>query len=437
MKTEKDIENRTFAEYIEYEARMKNFCEDESIDTIDSIDNTQEPKVEHENVMKIPKLEKITSRWHVCKTVRVFYVDGCGKDCGMWPTCNPDLSFCNGYDDVYRKGEHGMLEEWMCFRDHERQSVEGNRMIFADFLKVRYRNKNISDTTRERRYYEWATQNSEFNDDGISHEATMYDNPCKYHHEYPRSYFPHKDKGMPKQWEPLGYTNNKKPMDYASASQNLTPNEITNKFHQEDPIWNTKTYFPNFSQPQPSKPRPMDYSYKEWLRIKLGHTNVSNSVRNPVLNEWVLDNFDIKINYGKTHDDPYLKRKEGVCLDDVWKNAKNSMVIHYTHGTIRDSRKKSDGRVLDDALPLGRANGFRFMGRIRKEMDEEGGSNSKEMEFKVTSTRNYVEEYEHWSKGRRIWTWKASKGRILKTSYGITTPQDYVETHLKQEWSSP
>ncbi|GKA69656.1 RNA-directed DNA polymerase, eukaryota, reverse transcriptase zinc-binding domain protein [Tanacetum coccineum] len=32
--------------------------------------------------------------------------------------------------------EHGMLKQRMCFHDHERQSVERNRMIFVDFLKV-------------------------------------------------------------------------------------------------------------------------------------------------------------------------------------------------------------------------------------------------------------------------------------------------------------
>ncbi|GKD61303.1 hypothetical protein Tco_1298812, partial [Tanacetum coccineum] len=79
------------------------------------------------------------------------------------------------------------------------------------------------------------------------------------------------------------------------------------------------------------------------------------------------------------------------------------MVVRYTHGTMRDSRKKSDekrnyeppfvdietieikryyfkgGRSficitkqLDDAFPLGRENGSRFIGMIRKEMEEEG-----------------------------------------------------------------
>nr|GEW24373.1 hypothetical protein [Tanacetum cinerariifolium] len=31
------------------------------------------------------------------------------KDCGMWPACNPDLSFCSGYDAIYGKRENGML----------------------------------------------------------------------------------------------------------------------------------------------------------------------------------------------------------------------------------------------------------------------------------------------------------------------------------------
>ncbi|GKA34842.1 hypothetical protein Tco_0721271 [Tanacetum coccineum] len=144
-------------------------CDNESIDTLDSVDNMQELEVKHEDMVQSLNLERIISRWHVCKLVRVFYDNECGKDCGM---------------------EHGMLEQWTCFRDHERQGVDGNRMIFTDFLKVRYGNKTIDDITRERRYYEWVTQNSEFNDNGISHEATIYENPCKYHHEYPRLYFP-------------------------------------------------------------------------------------------------------------------------------------------------------------------------------------------------------------------------------------------------------
>ncbi|GJV30006.1 hypothetical protein Tco_1386454 [Tanacetum coccineum] len=88
---------------------------------------------------------------------------------------------------------------------------------------VRYGNKDIDDTTREKRYYEWVAQYSEFKDNDSSYEATMCDNPCKYHHEYPRLYFPQKNLEMPKLWESSfieGYTNNMTPI--VGTSQNLT-----------------------------------------------------------------------------------------------------------------------------------------------------------------------------------------------------------------------
>ncbi|GKE49083.1 hypothetical protein Tco_1480341 [Tanacetum coccineum] len=56
-------------------------------------------------------LEKggLTKKWHVCKPAQVFYDDGSGEDCGMWPTCYPDSSFCYGYNDVFGKSEQEML----------------------------------------------------------------------------------------------------------------------------------------------------------------------------------------------------------------------------------------------------------------------------------------------------------------------------------------
>ncbi|GKE11172.1 hypothetical protein Tco_1414723 [Tanacetum coccineum] len=180
-------------------------------------------------------------------------------------------------------------------------------MIFTDFLKVRYGNKTIDDTTRERRYYEWVAQNSEFNDNGILNEAAMYENPCKNHHEYPCSYFPQKDKGMPKPWGSSfneGNTKNTTPIYKVGTSQNLTPKETTNPFHQEDLILNIKTYFP---QPHHSKPQPRQYLYKEWLRIKLGHTNVNKSVRNAVLNECVLAVLILRPTM-EACDDPYSRK---------------------------------------------------------------------------------------------------------------------------------
>ncbi|GJT65809.1 hypothetical protein Tco_1017289 [Tanacetum coccineum] len=220
-------------------------CDNESIDTLGL---SQELKGSHKNEERGPSLEKIVSRWHVCKPVRVFYDEEGGKDCGMWPTY------------------------------HERQSVGGNRIVFANFLKVIYGNKVIEDTTRERRYYEWVAQNSELNDNGIAQEATVDNNPCKYHHEYPHSYFPQESLPKPK-------------------------DTIFDKRHS-----NIKTYFPNFPQTQVRKPQPRDYSFKEWLKIKLGHTNVSKLIGNEVFNEWLKDSFDVEIDYGKPLDDPYSRR---------------------------------------------------------------------------------------------------------------------------------
>nr|GEY80413.1 hypothetical protein [Tanacetum cinerariifolium]GEZ64862.1 hypothetical protein [Tanacetum cinerariifolium] len=59
-------------------------------------------------------LENIVSGWHVCKPVRITLVD-CEKDYKQWPTCNPDLSFCSGYDAIYGQKESGMLKQWICF----------------------------------------------------------------------------------------------------------------------------------------------------------------------------------------------------------------------------------------------------------------------------------------------------------------------------------
>ncbi|GJV69017.1 hypothetical protein Tco_1484526 [Tanacetum coccineum] len=166
-----DMDGKFCQSSIPIEKQRSRFCDDESIDTIDSNDEMQELE---DGYKKVKNFENITSRWHVCKPARVFYDNECGKDCRMWPTCNPDLSFCSGYDAIYGKGKNGMLEQWMCFQDHETQSIRGNRMKFVEFLKVRCGSKSIDDMTRERRYYEWIAQNTEFEDDDIPKETIKY-----------------------------------------------------------------------------------------------------------------------------------------------------------------------------------------------------------------------------------------------------------------------
>ncbi|GJT55917.1 hypothetical protein Tco_0990971 [Tanacetum coccineum] len=191
---------------------------------------------------------------------------------------------------------------------------------------------------------------------------------------------------MPKPWGSSfneGYTKNMTPTDNVSTSQNLTPKETTNPFHQEDKILNIKTFFPKFPQPQPSKPQPRNYSYEEWLRIKFGHTNVSKSVRNALLNEWVLDSFDIKADYRRTRDDPYSRRfdeykrafeneiehlaneydlrigRKGYALDDVWEKCEKCKKFHgstlypwYDEGFEEEERWESGIEKIDYEPPF-------------------------------------------------------------------------------------
>ncbi|GKE49512.1 phospholipase-like protein, partial [Tanacetum coccineum] len=127
-----------------------------------------------------------TKRWHVFKPVQVLYDDGNGEDCGMWPTCNPNSSFCDGYKEVFEKNELGTLRQWVCFRDHKRRTVKGSCMGFADFLQIHYGNQRIDDTTRERRYYEWVAQNYKFDNNRIPSTTTVSEkNPYKIDHPTP------------------------------------------------------------------------------------------------------------------------------------------------------------------------------------------------------------------------------------------------------------
>nr|GEY06547.1 hypothetical protein [Tanacetum cinerariifolium] len=59
--------------------------------------------------------EDVVSRWHVCKPIHVTF-KVCKEYCGIWPTCNLDLSFCSGYDVIYGKEKNGMLKQWVTLK---------------------------------------------------------------------------------------------------------------------------------------------------------------------------------------------------------------------------------------------------------------------------------------------------------------------------------
>ncbi|GKD25433.1 hypothetical protein Tco_1231647 [Tanacetum coccineum] len=103
-----------------------------------------------------------------------------------------------------------------------------------------------------------------------------------------------------------------------------------------------KTYFPNFPQTQLRKPWPKDYSFKEWLKIKLGHTYVSKPIRNEVLNEWVKDSFFVEVNFGKTLDGLYSRR-----FDEYKEKFDNEIEQLANEYDLRVGRKRY---ALDDVF---------------------------------------------------------------------------------------
>ncbi|GKA07924.1 hypothetical protein Tco_0687255 [Tanacetum coccineum] len=68
------------------------------------------------------------------------------------------------------------------------------------------------------------------------------------------------------------------------------------------------TYFPDTFQTQLKKPRLRDNSFEEWVKIKLGHTNISEIIKCEMFKEWVKENFNFEGDFKITRDDPYSRR---------------------------------------------------------------------------------------------------------------------------------
>ncbi|GJS55219.1 hypothetical protein Tco_0628581 [Tanacetum coccineum] len=58
----------------------------------------------------------------------------------------------------------------------------------------------------------------------------------------------------------------------------------------------------------PIRPRPCNYSFEEWLKIRIGHNNLHESDREFIFNEWILDSYDVEEEYAREIGYPYSKR---------------------------------------------------------------------------------------------------------------------------------
>ncbi|GJS08869.1 hypothetical protein Tco_0365665 [Tanacetum coccineum] len=137
---------------------------------------------------------------------------------------------------------NGTCKFWPTCDPNLKECNRGDSIYGVDkrgVLKQWYGNNKIDDTARARRYEEWLAKNNK-------------------HMSYGSTSMPY-----------LG--------DYAIA-----PREITDPDHKENPILSIKSYFPNFSQQNYNKPRPRDYSFKEWLKVKIGFAMSSDNASSAV-----------------------------------------------------------------------------------------------------------------------------------------------------------
>ncbi|GJV66290.1 hypothetical protein Tco_1477118 [Tanacetum coccineum] len=302
----------------------------ETIDSPSNIQETSESCVDHQ-----PDNKKDTSRWHVCKPIRVFYDNGIGEDCRMWPTCNPDLSFCSGYEAVYGKCEHEMLKQWVYFQDHERRDVKWSCMKFADFLhskpikprpcdysieewlKVKIGHTSIENFNEEKVFNEWVLDSFDFEAD----YAKMFANP------YSRRFDEHKQ------------------IFEVEQLSNKYELKIGNKGYVLDDVWEKcEQNHGGTTYAWHDEGHEEEELWKCWVE--------KSEYAPPIV---TIETFEVK-RYS------FTRGRSFICIT----------------------------KQFDDALPLGRANWSQFARMIRKELVIDKSSFSKEDEFEVIPTHNHV-----------------------------------------------
>nr|GEW24986.1 hypothetical protein [Tanacetum cinerariifolium] len=194
------------------------------------------------------------------------------------------------------------------------------------------------------------------------------------------------------------------------------PVHITFKVYEEDcGIWPTCNPDLSFCSGE--------NSFEEWMKIKLGHTNISDSIRCVIFKEWVKEDFNFGVNIGRTKDDPYFRNfneykdeldKESEQLwydkgfeeEELWQNgielidytpplAKNETFEFYRYTFKNGKSFICITKQMNDVLPLGRVNRSRFIDKPERrwmKKEETLGKRSlyKKVEFEVPLTRIHV-----------------------------------------------
>ncbi|GJY55769.1 hypothetical protein Tco_0454884 [Tanacetum coccineum] len=135
--------------------------------------------------------------------------------------------------------------------------------------------------------------------------------------------------------------------------------------------------------------------------------NVDKSVKGSVINEWILDSFEVEANFARICNDPYSRSLDEykAVFDNEIEQLANEYELRIGKKGFEEEERRESGldekyydppqvfietfevkrysfeegksfvyvtKQLHDALPLGCVNGSRFKGMIRSEMDIRG-----------------------------------------------------------------
>ncbi|GJS99934.1 mutator type transposase [Tanacetum coccineum] len=157
----------------------------------------------------------------------------------------------------------------------------------------------------------------------------------------------------------------------------------------EDSVW-SKRYSEWCNEiSHDKKPRPRDYTFKEWVKLNKGHLDISKSVRKYLFRSWVIDQFTEAFDPNKNPlersldeynwvfhkeikqlvDEYEIKiREKGQVLEEIWTKCKRVRCKNidwwYDYCFICVSNENNE------TLSLGRKNGSRFRKMIIEEMEE-------------------------------------------------------------------
>ncbi|GJY76340.1 retrovirus-related pol polyprotein from transposon TNT 1-94 [Tanacetum coccineum] len=124
-----------------------------------------------------------------------------------------------------------------------------------------------------------------------------------------------------------------------------------------------------------NKPRPRDYTFREWMIVKVGHKNVNESVKKALLKSWVIDYFEEALDPNKdlierSFDDYKwsfdleIKKladeyelgigKKGHILEMIWENYKNiqgkAKEWWYDYWLEEDEKQENEDKKYDPPM---------------------------------------------------------------------------------------